>query len=123
MYHPNSITGDLHTTHNSLQFLFRIVPLGQFWESDAVHFSSAALRFLVTPLRKIVTNTTIHKSDNYGHRCPVTLFYAPFPEGTGTPQNQRTLTASPFVLPIFFSFFLTCVLPIFTPVLRTGFGF
>lgn len=39
MYHPNSITDNLHTTHNSLQLLFRIAPLGQFWESDAVHFS------------------------------------------------------------------------------------
>lgn len=94
MYHPNSITGDLHTTHNSLQLPFRIGPLGWFWESDAVYFNIATHRLLWSPLCKILTNTTIHMSDySYGYKCPVTLFYC-------SPE-QRTLAASPSVLPIF----------------------
>lgn len=57
MYHPNSITGNLHTTHNSLQLPFRIALLGQFWEAAAMHF-----RHTQAPMKPTLQNPNQHNS-------------------------------------------------------------
>jgi hypothetical protein len=83
MYHSNSITGDLHTTHNSLQLRFRIAPLGWFWESDAVHFNSDTHRRLWSPLCKTLTDTTLCRVTTViDTRAHDTFLLLPKPEDT-----------------------------------------